>query len=69
MGLPERELAALAGTAILWECLADQRVWTCRHCGYNKNWIATEVCDKCGVEDCGQGDEEWLKELADGDAK
>lgn len=57
--LSETNAAALIGTCILWECLADNRTWTCRYCGYDKNWIATEICGQCHTEDCGQGDPSW----------
>jgi hypothetical protein len=51
-----KEFAVLQAQVILCEILADDRTWTCRHCGFAENGLSTEICGNCVVEDLGQGD-------------
>ena len=57
-----KQAAAMAALAIWADVLEEEKkLWTCRYCG-GRTSILSEVCDGCGVEDCGQGDLKWNPE-------
>lgn len=53
-GLTDKNIAALAGAAIMANILLDDRTWTCRYC-QAQTTVHSELCTGCGLEDCNQG--------------
>lgn len=53
--MDSKSAAVLLGQALIHKVFNETRTWTCRHCG-GKTTIQDEVCSKCGIEDCEQGE-------------